>query len=53
MSVDVLTVVSRKASSLRLNGVSTANFKPVTIELTIEGVLVNMKLDTGAAVSVM
>ncbi|XP_049520930.1 uncharacterized protein LOC125944458 [Dermacentor silvarum] len=49
----MLTVVSRKASTLSLNGVSAAQSDPVTVQMTIDGVLVNMELDTGAAVSVM
>ncbi|XP_049519491.1 uncharacterized protein LOC125943947 [Dermacentor silvarum] len=52
-NVKMLTVVARKASTLSLNGVSAAQSDPVTVQMTIDGVLVNMELDTGAAVSVM
>ncbi|XP_049275602.1 uncharacterized protein LOC125760046 [Rhipicephalus sanguineus] len=52
-NVKMRMVVSRKALTLSLNGVSTATLDPVTVQMTIDGVLVNMELDTGAAVSVM
>ncbi|KAH7984322.1 hypothetical protein HPB52_019201 [Rhipicephalus sanguineus] len=52
-NVKMLTVASRKASTISLNGVSTAKLDPVTVQMTIDGVLLNMELDTGAAVSVM
>ncbi|KAK8773177.1 hypothetical protein V5799_030136 [Amblyomma americanum] len=49
----MLTFMSRKASTLSLNGVSAAQCDPVTVQMTIDGVLVNKELDTGAAVSVI
>ncbi|KAK8759105.1 hypothetical protein V5799_003264 [Amblyomma americanum] len=48
----MLTVVSRKASTLSLNGMSAAQRDPVPVRMTIDAVL-NMELDTEAAVSVM
>lgn len=47
----MLTVVSWKASTLRLNGVSAALHDPVTAQTTINSV--NIELDLGAGVPVM
>ncbi|KAH6944594.1 hypothetical protein HPB50_004204 [Hyalomma asiaticum] len=52
-NVKMLSVISQKASTLSLNGMSAGKFDPVTVQMTIDGVLVNMELDIGAAASVM
>ncbi|XP_075732701.1 uncharacterized protein LOC142775232 [Rhipicephalus microplus] len=52
-NVKMLTVVLRKASTLSLNGLSTVKLDPVAVQMTIEGVLVDIELDKGAAVSLM